>query len=333
MKNMESRVEKAQKLFREGYNCAQSVFAAYSDIYGVDTNTALRIAASFGGGMGRMREVCGALSGAFMIAGLENGSVDGSDAEGKKANYDLVNVIAEEFKKVNGTIICRELLGLDKEKKEACKGECKEKTDTTPQPRTEEYYKKRPCEEMVALCARIIEEVIIKPKTEGVYVDFMKVNSPDDVVRVSDMADRIWRENYKNILSEEQIDYMIDNFQSPTAITRQMVNEHYEYYLLDNDEAYIGYVAFVKEKEKLFISKIYLLSEFQHKGYGKATVDKIRDIAISEGINKIWLTVNKNNVNAIKAYEKYGFENKDSTITDIGNDFVMDDYIMEMQLN
>ena len=331
---METRVEKAQRLFKEGYNCAQAVFAAYSDIYGVDTQTALRIAASFGGGMGRMREVCGALSGAFMNAGLENGAVEGSDDQGKKANYDLVNVIANEFKKVNGTIICRELLGLDNKEKSNCTGKSVEKKiDTTPEPRTEEYYKKRPCEEMVSLCANIIEDVILKPKNQGIHVDFMRVNSPDDVMRVADIADKVWREHYKGILSDEQIEYMIDEFQSPTAITRQMVNKHYEYYLLDNDEAYIGYVAIVKEEGELFISKIYLLSEFQHKGYGKAAVDKIKETAIREGISKIWLTVNKNNVNAVKAYKKYGFENKDSTITDIGNDFVMDDYIMEMQLN
>ena len=320
---METRVEKAQKLFKEGYNCAQSVFAAYSDIYGVDTNTALRIAASFGGGMGRMREVCGALSGAFMIAGLENGATEGSDSAGKKANYDLVNVIAEEFKKVNGTIICRELLGLDKDGK---------KVDTTPEERNEEYYKKRPCDQMVTLCAQIIEDIILKPKKERSHVDFMKVNSPEEVVRVADMADSVWRSHYGDILSEDQIDYMIDKFQSPSAITSQMVNEHYEYYLLDNDEAYIGYVAIVKEKDGIFISKFYLLSQFQHKGYGEAVVDKIKEIASKEGLSRLWLTVNKNNANAIKAYEKYGFNNIDSTITDIGNDYVMDDYIMELQL-
>ncbi len=321
---MESRVEKAEKLFLEGYNCAQAVFAAYSDIYGVDTQTALKIASSFGAGMGRMREVCGALSGAFMIAGLENGTINGSDAEGKKANYDLVNVIANEFKKANGTIICRELLGIEKKKEEAI--------DTTPDERNEAYYKKRPCVGMVTLCARIIEDVILNPKKEKNRVDLLKVSSPDDVMRVADMADATWREHYKEILSEEQIEYMIDKFQSPQAIRSQMVNENYEYYLLDNDEAYIGYVGFVKEKEKLFISKLYLLSQFQHKGYGKMVMEKLKNIAKAEGLFKLYLTVNKNNVNAYRAYEKYGFVNADSIVTDIGYDFVMDDYIMEYEI-
>ena len=325
---METRVEKAQRLFKEGYNCAQAVFAAYSDIYGVDTQTALRIASSFGGGMGRMREVCGALSGAFMVAGLENGSVEGSDSAGKKANYDLVNVIANEFKKVNGTIICRELLGIDK-KNQGC---TQESVDTTPEERSPEYYKKRPCEQMVTLCAQIIEDIILKPKKERSHVDFMKVNSPDEVIRVADIADVVWREHYKDILSEEQIEYMIDKFQSPSAIRSQMVNDNYEYYLLDNDEAYIGYVAFVKEQDAIFVSKVYLLSQFRHKGYGQTVIEKIKEIAKQDGLARLWLTVNKNNVNSIKAYEKYGFEKKDSTITDIGKDFVMDDYIMELQV-
>lgn len=154
---MESRKEKAVRLFKEGYNCSQSVFAAYSDIYGIDRETALRLSSSFGGGMGRMREVCGTVSGMFLVAGLETGAVDGHDIEGKKSNYDMVRLLSEEFKKKNNSIVCRELLGLDKNTRESSK----------PDKRTEDYYKKRPCVKLVEDAAEIIERVLLEGKDYG----------------------------------------------------------------------------------------------------------------------------------------------------------------------
>ena len=149
---MGKRQDKAEAFFREGYNCSQSVFLAFSDIYGLDEELALRIASSFGAGMGRMREVCGAVSGMFLVAGLECGTTKGKDPEGKKANYDTVQKLAAEFKKCSGgSIICRELLGLEKQK---------EFTDTNPEARTENYYKKRPCIQLVKDAAGILEEYL-----------------------------------------------------------------------------------------------------------------------------------------------------------------------------
>ncbi len=148
-----SRKEKAAALFRQGYNCAQSVFAAYSDLYGIDMGTALKIASSFGAGMGRMREVCGAVSGMFMLAGLATGTDDPRNTEGKKRNYDMVQRLAAEYKKTNGSIICRELLGAARNAEAG--------TGTTPEPRTEEYYKKRPCICLVEDAADIIERVLL----------------------------------------------------------------------------------------------------------------------------------------------------------------------------
>ena len=156
----ENRVDKAERLFREGYNCAQAVVAAFCDLYGMDEELALRISASFGAGLGRMREVWGAVSGMGIIAGLENGATKGIDVAGKKANYDLIASMASEFKKNNGTIICRELLGLDKQVSEGEKGKV-QKVDTTPGERNEEYYKTRPCVDKVRECAQIIEDYII----------------------------------------------------------------------------------------------------------------------------------------------------------------------------
>ena len=144
---IELRVERAKALFKQGFNCSQAVCAACADIYGIDEQTALRIAASFGGGIGRMRQTCGAACGMFILAGLENGSATPGDAEGKKQNYTLVQDLAAKFKQENGSLICAELLGI-----------APKPQDPTPEARTETYYQKRPCVEMVANAVRIYLE-------------------------------------------------------------------------------------------------------------------------------------------------------------------------------
>ena len=149
---IEKRAERAQELFKQGYNCSQSVFASCADLYGIeDESLALRLSASFGGGIGRMRMVCGAASGMFLLAGLQNGSATPHDNEGKMANYAFVQQLAGDFKAKYGSLICAELLGL------APKGQCSAKLDLDPRPaeRTSEYYEKRPCVEMVAEAVRI----------------------------------------------------------------------------------------------------------------------------------------------------------------------------------
>lgn len=149
---IESRAQRAVELFKNGYNCSQAVFAACADLYGIDDEQlALRLSASFGGGMGRMRLVCGAASGMFMLAGLHNGSATPHDNDGKMANYAFVQQLAGEFKGKYGSLICAELLGL------APKGQCNINLDLDPRPadRTPEYYEKRPCGEMVAEAVRI----------------------------------------------------------------------------------------------------------------------------------------------------------------------------------
>lgn len=153
---MQSRTEQAVALFMEGFNCSQSVFAAYADLFGMDRETALRVSASFGGGIGRMREVCGAANGMFIVAGMLTGSVEGKDQNAKKNNYEVVQRLAAEFKKENsGTYICRELLGLNKDGKTVVPG------DTTPEARTEEYYKKRPCLRTIQGAAAIVERLLL----------------------------------------------------------------------------------------------------------------------------------------------------------------------------
>ena len=158
---MKSRTEQAVALFKEGFNCSPSVFAAYADLFGMDKETALRVSASFGGGIGRMREVCGAANGMFLVAGMLTGATEGRDQVAKKNNYEVVQRLAAEFKKENGgTYICRELLGLNTDGTKIALG------DTTPEARTEEYYKKRPCLKTIEGAAAIVERMLLKGLVE-----------------------------------------------------------------------------------------------------------------------------------------------------------------------
>ena len=156
-KMREERIEKAVELFKEGFNCSQSVVAAFADEYGFTHEQALRMSASFGGGIGRMRETCGAACGLFLLAGLETAAVVGADREGKARNYAVVQELAEEFKRRNGALRCADLLGLSK----------KEPVVSTPEVRTDQYYAKRPCVKMVEEAARIWCEYLEKHPKEG----------------------------------------------------------------------------------------------------------------------------------------------------------------------
>ena len=137
--------EKAQELFKSGYNCSQAVLGAFCEELGMDIDTAMKIAVSFGGGMGRMREVCGTVSGMFLALGLAYWDKDGDKSE----HYKRVQELAKEFKDKNGSIICRELLeGIESS------------TTPTASERTEQYYKKRPCVELVGDAAEILEKYL-----------------------------------------------------------------------------------------------------------------------------------------------------------------------------
>lgn len=141
--------EKACSLFAEGCNCSQAVFAAFNDITGIDSETALKLSSSFGGGMGRMREVCGACSAMFMVAGLLYGYSSCSDDKEKAEHYKRIQSLAAEFKEKHGTIICRELLK-----------NLSVNNSPIPEKRTEKYYKVRPCIRFVETAAEILERYI-----------------------------------------------------------------------------------------------------------------------------------------------------------------------------
>ena len=152
---LNERIDKAVENFMEGFNCSQSVVTAFADMYGFTREQALHMAASFGGGIGRMRMTCGAACGLFMLAGLEKCAVEGRDRESKAANYALVQQLAGEFKKRNGSLICAELLGLKKPE-----------GSSMPEERTAQYYAKRPCPRMIEEAARIWVEHL--ERKEGV---------------------------------------------------------------------------------------------------------------------------------------------------------------------
>ena len=144
-------VERAGELFLEGYNCSQSVFTAFCHRFGMDEETAKKVSAGLGGGVGRMREVCGAVSGAAMVLGSVAAATSGDDKENKTKNYELVREFSERFKERHGgTVICREMLKLNVEM---------EKT-AMPENRTAEYYKNRPCLKAVEDAAEILKNII-----------------------------------------------------------------------------------------------------------------------------------------------------------------------------
>ena len=142
--------EKAKNYFLEGFNCSQSVFCAFADRFGIDEETAKKISAGLGGGVGRMREVCGAVSASAMVLGSVCAPTDGSDNESKMKNYELVREFADRFKERHSTVICREILALN----------VKMEATARPDDRTAEYYKNRPCLRVVEDAAEILEEML-----------------------------------------------------------------------------------------------------------------------------------------------------------------------------
>ena len=150
-----TRREQAMQYFLDGYNCAQCIILTFYDVIekhaNIDVCTALRIASPFGGGMGRLREVCGSVSAVFMVLGYIEGYEKPKDYEGKKQLYEKVQLLANRYEQENGSIICRELLGLDVKREEP-----------TPQMRTESYYKSRPCTEKIGSAAELLEEYLIE---------------------------------------------------------------------------------------------------------------------------------------------------------------------------
>lgn len=144
-----SRRELAEENFLKGYNCTQSIVLAFADLLPVEPSALLKLSCSFGGGMGRLREVCGAVSGMFLVLGMLYGYDTPETGAKKAAQYARVQELAHRFAGKNGSIVCRELLGLRKKE-----------DPPTPEARTAEYYAKRPCKALIGAAAELLENYI-----------------------------------------------------------------------------------------------------------------------------------------------------------------------------
>lgn len=151
----QNRAVRAEENFRKGFNCCQSVFLAFADHYGIDEETALKLSCSFGGGLGRLRQVCGAVSGMALVCGLECGNTDPENQKAKTENYSRMRKLASAFEEAQGSIVCAELLGM---------GTGRKKEEAAPSLRTESYYKKRPCPELVRFAAELLEREFFAPE-------------------------------------------------------------------------------------------------------------------------------------------------------------------------
>ena len=160
-------------------------------------------------------------------------------------------------------------------------------------------------------------------------INFIEV---EDYKELEDLADIIWHEYWIDLLSKEQIDYMLKKFQSIEAFENQIQNENYIYFYIQNDTEKIGYIGLSHRENDLFLSKFYIKRDYRKKGIGSKTFEFIKHYAKELDYKKITLTVNKNNKNTILIYQKMGFEKIESVITPIGEGFVMDDYIMEYKI-
>ena len=164
-------------------------------------------------------------------------------------------------------------------------------------------------------------------------IEINMVSGDTDIATVAELAKTIWNEHYTPIIGQKQVDYMIEKFQSAEAVKNQILQEGYEYYLIHSDENPVGYIGIKLKDDDLFLSKLYLLKEYRGKGFGSEALAFIVGRAGQLHVSSVSLTVNKNNVNSIRAYEKMGFQNLGPVVADIGNGYVMDDYIMKLPLD
>lgn len=158
------------------------------------------------------------------------------------------------------------------------------------------------------------------------------VTTNEQLLQVQAIAETVWNEHYGSLLSQDQINYMLNKFQSTKAIKSSIIKDNYKYYLLSYNNNYCGYIGIKEEEDKLFLSKLYLLKEYRHKGLAKKAFTFLKCLSTNKNLGSIYLTVNKHNYSSIEAYKSIGFKIIDSVVSDIGNNYVMDDYIMELNL-
>ncbi len=184
---------------------------------------------------------------------------------------------------------------------------------------------KRPGMKLVEDTAEIIEDV-----PNGLSISL--VISEKEINEISTLANEIWHEHYEAIIGKEQVNYMIDKFQSPEVIKKQIEEENYKYYRLDSAGDLSGYFSWRLDNNSLFLSKLYIRKKCRGKNYARKILEFLEARCREEKLNKIWLTVNKDNTNSIAIYENLGFVKMKTQIADIGSGYVMDDYIMEKNI-
>ena len=154
----------------------------------------------------------------------------------------------------------------------------------------------------------------------------------EDYNTIDALAKTIWTEHYTPIIGQEQVSYMLNKFQS-TKVIEQQIKDGASYYLLVYNDNPVGYFSYSKKGDALFLSKLYVLSSARGNGIGKKAMNFMETKVIELGLKKIQLTVNKYNYNSINAYEKMGFINVKAIVQDIGNGYVMDDYVLEKEIS
>jgi len=163
-------------------------------------------------------------------------------------------------------------------------------------------------------------------------IKFIKVTRVCDIQKLSVLASVIWHEAFANILSQNQIDYMIEKFQSFGAIKTAIDNDGYEYFFISDETGITGYTGIQQKDDKLFLSKLYIVKENRGRKIASEAFLFLEELARKRNLKSIWLTVNRNNTHAIEVYKSKGFSIIRTQVTDIGNGFVMDDYIFEKNL-
>lgn len=158
------------------------------------------------------------------------------------------------------------------------------------------------------------------------------VNTAEQIAELARLAAEIWREYYVSIITMEQIDYMIETFQSVSAITEQIHGQGYEYYLIESDDFMAGYMSVRQDEGKLFLSKFYIGKEYRGRGYASQAMAFLEQLCQDRNLSHIWLTVNRHNESSIAVYKKKGFRTVREQVAEIGNGFVMDDYVMEKEI-
>lgn len=154
----------------------------------------------------------------------------------------------------------------------------------------------------------------------------------EEIPQLAKLANEIWHQHFPTILTEEQIDYMVLNFQSEKAMNSQLENG-YEYYFMNADGYNQGYFGIQPQEDgTLFLSKLYLRKSYRGNGFARQAFEFMKDICKERGYKSIWLTVNKHNDDTIAIYKRFGMEIIRSQVADIGNGFVMDDYVFEYKI-